>query len=89
MMVHPLLHFLSYADFYACLLTLPDIANDSDDSEHLLQASNHDLSRRVKYHQKMIQNFWEEWQKEHLTSTQGQHSSLRNKHFSEAVGKIS
>ena len=86
MMVHPLLHLLSYADFYACLLTLPDIANDS---EHIPQASNHDLSRWAKYHQKMMQNFWEQWQKEHLTSPQGQHSSLRNKHFSGAVGKIS
>ena len=72
-------------------LTLPDIANDSDDSEYIPQASTHELSRRVKYHQKMMQNFWEQGQKEYLIGLHEQHSLQINKHFSGetvAVGKI-
>lgn len=39
----------------------------------------------------MLQAFWQQWQKEYLTSLREQHSSQRNKHFSGetvAVGKI-
>ena len=61
---------------------MPDIANDSDDSEYIPQASSHDLSERVKYHRKMMQNFWEQWQKEYLTSLREQHSLQRNTYFS-------
>ena len=70
------------------LLTLPDI---EDDSEYVPQESTNDLSRQAKYHQKMLQAFWQQWQKEYLTSLREQHSSQRNKHFSGetvAVGKI-
>ena len=40
------------------------------------QATAHDLSRRAKYHQKMMKNFRVPWQKEYLTSLQEQHSFL-------------
>ena len=57
------------------LLTLPDT---EEDSNYIPQESAKDLSRRAKYHQKIMQAFWKQWQREYLTGLREQHSSQKN-----------
>ena len=57
------------------LLTLPDTEEDSD---YIPQDSAKDLTRRAKYHQKIMQAFWKQWQREYLTGLREQHSSQKN-----------
>ena len=61
------------------LLTLPDTDEDSD---YIPQESVKDLTRRAKYHQKIMQAFWKQWQREYLTGLREQHSSQKNKNIS-------
>ena len=61
------------------LLTLPDTEEDSD---HIPQESAKELTRRAKYHQKIMQAFWKQWQREYLTGLREQHSSQKNKNIS-------
>ena len=60
------------------LLTLPD----TEDSNYIPQESAKDLSGRAKYHQKIMQAFWKQWQREYLTGLREQHSSQKNKNIS-------
>ena len=61
------------------LLTLPDT---EEDSNYIPQESAKDLTRRAKYHQKIMQAFWKQWQREYLTGLREQHSSQKNKNIS-------
>ena len=61
------------------LLTLPDTEEDSD---YIPQESAKELTRRAKYHQKIMQSFWKQWQREYLTGLREQHSSQKNKSIS-------
>ncbi|RMX46501.1 hypothetical protein pdam_00020512 [Pocillopora damicornis] len=61
------------------LLTLPDTEEDSD---YIPQDSAKPLTRRAKYHQKIMQAFWKQWQREYLTGLREQHSSQKNKNIS-------
>ena len=70
------------------LLTLPDPEEDSD---YIPQESAKDLTRRAKYHQKLMQAFWTQWQMEYLTGLREQHSPHKNKNLSGervAQGKV-
>ena len=60
------------------LLTLPD----TEDSNYIPQESAKDLSGRAKYHQKIMQAFWKQWQREYLTGLREQNSSQKNKNIS-------
>ncbi|XP_078370371.1 uncharacterized protein LOC144654153 [Oculina patagonica] len=61
------------------LLTLPDTEENSDYIPH---ESAKELTRRAKYHQKIMQSFWKQWQREYLTGLREQHSSQKNKNIS-------
>ena len=61
---------------------MPDITNTEKDSEYTPQELAKDLPKRDNYHQKIIQSFWKQWQKEYLTSLREQSSSYRNKPLS-------
>ena len=61
------------------LLTLPDT---EEDANYIPQESTKDLSRRAKYHQRIMQAFWKQWQREHFTGLREQHSSQKNKNIS-------
>ena len=61
------------------LLTLPDAEEDSD---YIPQESAKELTRRAKYHQKIMRAFWKQWQREYLTGLREQHSSQKNKNIS-------
>ena len=61
------------------ILTLPDT---EEDSNYIPQESAKDLSRRAKYHQKIMQAFWKQRQRQYLTSLREQHSSQKNKNIS-------
>ena len=59
------------------LLTLPD---PEEDSNYIPQESTaKDLTRRAKYHQKIMQAFWKQCQREYLTDLREQHLSQKNK----------
>ena len=53
------------------LLTLPDT---EEDSNYIPQESAKDLTRRAKYHQKIMQAFWTQRQREYLTGLREQRS---------------
>jgi len=53
-------HFL----FRYRLLPLP---GTEEDSNYIPEESTKDLTRRAKYHQKIMQTFWKQWQSEYLT----------------------
>ena len=38
-----------------------------EDSNYIPEESTKDLTRRAKYHQKIMQAFWKQWQREYLT----------------------
>ena len=73
------------------LRNLPDITNTEKDLEYTPQELAKDLPKRDNYHQKIMQSFWKQWQKEYLTSLREQSSSHRNKPLSGetvAEGKV-
>ena len=59
------------------LLTLPDT---EEDSNYIPQESTaKDLTKRAKYHKKIMQAFWKQCQREYLTDLREQHLSQKNK----------
>ena len=67
------------------LLTLPDtlLETEYEDSDYTLKEPAKDLTKRMKYLQKLTQAFWKQWQKEHLTNLREQRASHKNKPKSE------
>ena len=64
-------------------LMLPDTLSETEyeDSEYTPKEPVKDLTKRMKYHQKMALAFWKQWQKEYLTNLREQlasHKTNRN-----------